>query len=87
MLGGPGVVVQIDESLFRQKPKVSSQCSCMGKLSEAYVLCVVHHHRGRAPGQEVLVLAWLISSPRSDDNFTGSICCNIDAYYATALEK
>ena len=25
MIGGPGVIVQIDESLFRQKPKVSKR--------------------------------------------------------------
>ena len=34
MLGGPGVVVQIEESLFHHKPKVSSQFSCMGMLVE-----------------------------------------------------
>ena len=29
ILGGPGVVVQIDESLFRHKPKVNIICSIL----------------------------------------------------------
>ena len=43
MLGGPGVVVQIDESLFRHKPKVSSQFSCMGMLVEQHSHFIVEN--------------------------------------------
>ena len=44
ILGGPGVIVQIDESLFRHKPKVDT---CVAKFLNNHTLCTIHlcYHR------------------------------------------
>ena len=51
VLGGQGVTVQVDESLFRHKPKVAT--SIMHK--EHVVILNIHslqHHRGRQQQQK-----------------------------------
>ena len=52
VLGGQGAVLQIDESLFRHKPKVTACTSA--PYSVAYILST-QNHRGRATTQEVWV--------------------------------
>ena len=57
VLGGPGKVVQIDESLFRHKPKVRRSMVTI----KLYIHTVTRHmyipqnHKGRAPASEVWV--------------------------------
>ena len=48
-LGGPGCVVQIDESLFRHKPKVYNTMMSFVHNSNRFH---TQHHRGRATTQE-----------------------------------
>ena len=56
MLGGPGVVVHIDESLFRHKPKVwySSMASSLSDYQHFYH-DILQNHRGRPPPRQVWV--------------------------------
>lgn len=55
MLGGPGVVVQIDESLFRHKPKVKTQLKMYISRMLFYGIPFFQHHRGRPTRSEVWV--------------------------------
>ena len=59
ILGGPGVVVQIDESLFRHKPKVG--CSRNQTLILA-TLFLQQNHRGRSTTTEVWVFGMVDTS-------------------------
>ena len=52
ILGGPGVVVQIDESLFRHKPKVGFMVK---NITIPIIIILIQHHRGRATTNEVWV--------------------------------
>ena len=61
VLGGQGAVLQIDESLFRHKPKVTACTSA--RYSVAYILST-QNHRGRATTQEVWVFG-IVSSASS----------------------
>ena len=49
LLGGQGVVVQIDESLFRHKPKVKNRLCII--FSTTWIV-LLQHHRGRPPRSE-----------------------------------
>ena len=56
MLGRPGVVVHIDESFFRHKPKVWYSCMA-SSLSDCQHFChdILQSHRGRPPQRQVWV--------------------------------
>ena len=49
LLGGPGKIVQIDESLFRHKPKVCLKFNSYVCVTKQFFN---QHHRGRATTQE-----------------------------------
>ena len=56
LLGGPGVIVQIDESLYRHKPKVSWSCRLDVRISLIILFwSLLQNHRGRATANEVWV--------------------------------
>ena len=59
LLGGQGVVVQIDESLFRHKPKVNIEGS-----EQLLTFCDIfsQHHRGRPPRSEQWVFGMVDTS-------------------------
>ena len=48
MLGGQGVIVQVDESLFRHKPKITQK-------HVVNPILILQHHSGRATTSEVWV--------------------------------
>ena len=59
ILGGAGVVVQVDESLFRHKPKVILQHI----LVELREVCIhSQNHRGRATSREIWVFGMVDTS-------------------------
>ena len=53
MLGGPGVVVHIDKSLFSHKSKV--WCNCMASSLSDCQHFILQNHRGRPPLREVWI--------------------------------
>ena len=56
ILGGPGTVVQIDESLFRHKPKVHG-------IYLLHVFLSYQNHRGRCTSTEVWIFGCMSPDP------------------------
>ena len=55
MLGGPGVIVQIDESLFRHKPKVELLYMILMIICCNQIYLIFQNHRGRSPRSQIWV--------------------------------
>ena len=64
VLGGPGKIVQIDESLFRHKPKVGNYYICVLLVNSS-----LQNHRGRPTSTEKWVFGIV------DTSFSSSLGC------------
>ena len=60
VLGGPGVVVQIDESLFRHKPKVNKNISVT--IIKSKFFYQLKHHHGRPTTEQIWIFGLVDTS-------------------------